>query len=101
MNFHSGLGTGLSPLASIRPYRWYYVRPRFEWLGWGGRGRLASALDGGLSTASQQGLDVAEAHRVGHDACEDGAFVIRDEGAIQRRMKHDHRIGPRKSRQGW
>ena len=30
MNFHSGLGAGLSPLALSRPYRWYYVRRRFE-----------------------------------------------------------------------
>ena len=30
MNFHSGLGVGLSPLALSQPYRWYYVRPRFE-----------------------------------------------------------------------
>lgn len=30
MNVHSGLGAGLFPLALSRPYRWYYVRPRFE-----------------------------------------------------------------------
>ena len=57
--------------------------------------------DEGSSTAPQQGLGVAEGHRVGHGACEDGACAIRDEGAIQRRMKHDHRVGLRKSRQGW
>ena len=30
MNFYSGLGAGLLPLALGRPYRWYYVRPRFQ-----------------------------------------------------------------------
>ena len=30
MNLYSGLGTGLPPLAPGQPYRWYYVRPRFQ-----------------------------------------------------------------------
>ena len=30
MNFHSGLEAGFPQLALRRPYRWYYVRSRFE-----------------------------------------------------------------------
>ena len=48
--------------------------------------------DEGSSTAPHRGPAVAETQRVGDDACEDGACAVRDEGALQRWMKHDHRV---------